>query len=434
MDAPVFEDVDPAEDCDCAGCAEWRRTAHHPARAKACTRHALVLAAAAGTVIGGVQTPSATAAEHHEARPLTPAPGDDADRTPQGGTGPLHGAPGQAAASVSLTKSTALRKTSRAAILDRARTWIAAKVPYSMNKYWNDGYRQDCSGFVSMAWGLPGNEWTGSLAQYGTRITKAQLQPGDILLFHNPSDPEKGSHVTIFAGWTDSSRTHYMAYEQTRPGARMQSTPYAYWSNSSRYIALRYKAVTDGSSGSRATTTKFPGTKYFGPGKNNKYVTRLGEMLVERGGKRYYRVGPTPRWSDADRRATAAFQRAQGWRGKDADGIPGPTTWAYLSKGQGRSIPPVGGGGSGGSAGERAGSTAFPGRDKFRSGARNADVTRLGEQLVKKGFGTFYRTGPGPRWTEADRRNVEAFQRAQGWRGKAADGYPGPETWRRLFS
>ena len=39
-----------------------------------------------------------------------------------------------------------------------------------------------------------------------------------------------------------------------------------------------------------------------------------------------------------------------------------------------------------------------------------------------------------PRWSEADRRNVEAFQRAQGWRGGAADGLPGPETWRRLFA
>jgi murein L,D-transpeptidase YcbB/YkuD len=53
---------------------------------------------------------------------------------------------------------------------------------------------------------------------------------------------------------------------------------------------------------------------------------------------------------------------------------------------------------------------------------------------VRKGFGRFYQVGPGPQWTEADRRAVEAFQRTQGWRGGAADGYPGPETWRRLFS
>lgn len=77
---------------------------------------------------------------------------------------------------------------------------------------------------------------------------------------------------------------------------------------------------------------------------------------------------------------------------------------------------------------------AFPGRDKFRAGANNAYVTQLGRQLVKKGFGKYYTSGPGPRWSEADRQNVAAFQRSQGWTGAEADGYPGPETWRRLFA
>ncbi len=76
----------------------------------------------------------------------------------------------------------------------------------------------------------------------------------------------------------------------------------------------------------------------------------------------------------------------------------------------------------------------YPGRGMFRPGAENAFVTRLGKRLIEKGFGKYYTSGPGPRWGESDRRNVEAFQRAQGWRGGAADGYPGPETWRRLFS
>lgn len=69
MGAPVFEDVDPAEDCDCAGCAEWRRAVPHPVRTKVGARHALVLAAAAGTVIGGLQTtrrprPNTTRPDH----------------------------------------------------------------------------------------------------------------------------------------------------------------------------------------------------------------------------------------------------------------------------------------------------------------------------------------------------------------------------------
>jgi len=83
----------------------------------------------------------------------------------------------------------------------------------------------------------------------------------------------------------------------------------------------------------------FPGVSKFGADANNSYVTRLGQMLVKRGGSRFYSVGPGPRWGDADRDATKAFQRAQGWTGSDADGIPGPSTWQLLVKGQGKSIP-----------------------------------------------------------------------------------------------
>jgi hypothetical protein len=77
---------------------------------------------------------------------------------------------------------------------------------------------------------------------------------------------------------------------------------------------------------------------------------------------------------------------------------------------------------------------AFPGAYYFRPGAKNQYVTTLGKQLVKKGYGTFYRQGPGPQWTAVDRAAVKAFQKAQGWTGSDADGYPGPQTWKRLFS
>ncbi len=75
----------------------------------------------------------------------------------------------------------------------------------------------------------------------------------------------------------------------------------------------------------------------------------------------------------------------------------------------------------------------YPGASRFKTGAVNPYVTRLGEALVRKGYGRYYSLGPGPRWSESDRRAVAAFQRAQGWSGAEADGYPGPETWRRLM-
>ncbi|MFE0736709.1 peptidoglycan-binding protein [Streptomyces sp. NPDC058855] len=512
MSVPVFEEVEPAADCGCPGCARQRRDlalglpvrlGGHPAAHG--PRRALVLVTAAGVVLGGggataagalsplaepftpadvtdTAGPARPAGPGHRAETRVPAfpgaaspvrhepatagepavpreratpavPPADGPETPQGGREPLHGAPGPGSQpspgslpSTSQISTESLNTTTRAEIINRAKTWVAAKVPYSMEKYWTDGYRQDCSGYISMAWNLRSNEWTGSLDRFGTRIERAELQPGDILLFHNPANPTRGSHVTIFGGWTDYTHTAYVAYEQTKPHTRKQATPMAYWENSDRYVAYRYKGVVSGGTGGGSTpttptpppadpatptppaATPYPGTAMFGPGARNPSVTRLGKLLVARGGKKFYRVGPGPRWSEADRRATQAFQRAQGWKGKEADGLPGPHTWRLLVSGGGRSI-----GGSSGSGGPSAHATGFPGRGYFRPGQSNAYVEKLGKQLVKRGFGKHYLSGPGPRWTEADRRNVEAFQRAQGWRGGAADGYPGPETWRRLF-
>ncbi|MEV7288083.1 peptidoglycan-binding protein [Streptomyces sp. NPDC093252] len=475
MKPPVFEEIEPAGDCDCPGCRHRRplagfspQSAYVSPGALRGAQRAVVVAVAASAALGAGQALPAVAAPQTPGRPAVPAA--DGPDTPQGGKAPLHGPGGRPAPQVEPTPGS----ITRAEIINRAKTWVAAKVPYSMSKYWTDGYRQDCSGFVSMAWKLAGNEWTGSLDKYGVKISKEELQPGDMLLFHNPANPEKGSHVVIFGGWTDYTHTYYTAYESTPPHARKQSTPYAYWSNSDRYVPYRYKGVavtegTDTGTGEKEpvaakpqpptpatpvtpapAATPFPGAASFGPGANNKYVTQLGQMLVKRGGGRFYTSGPGPVWTNADLRATQAFQQAQGWTGTAADGIPGPKTWDLLVTGKGRSIPAAAAAGpqaptkpkpkppsparpTPASAKPQGTVPAYPGGAVFRPGADSPSVTRLGERLVEKGYGRFYATGPGPLWGEADRRAVEAFQRAQGWRGAAADGYPGPETWRRLF-
>ncbi|MFF7470448.1 peptidoglycan-binding protein [Streptomyces sp. NPDC008092] len=431
MPAPVFQEFDPATTCECPGCVHWRRVTPSPLPGRfgghPAARGVLVVAAASAAFAAGAPAAaahSAPPAPHRSAAPVDPEP-----QTPQGTKSPLHGPNGKPVKGPVTTPP-----ITRTQIINRAKTWVTAKVPYSMSLYWTDGYRQDCSGYVSMAWGLTGNEWTGSLDQFGTKITKEELQPGDMLLFHNPDDPEKGSHVVLFGGWTDYTHTYYTVYEQTPPHARSQSTPYAYWTNSAKYVPYRYNGLiadpaTPGAQAAK-TSVAFPGAAYFGPGAHNKYVTLLGQLLVARGAGGYYAKGPGPVWGLSDQRATQAFQRAQGWTGAAADGLPGPGTWELLATGRGKNIRSAP---AAPSAPASHGVPGYPGKNFFRPGAANDHVTRLGRQLVKKGYGRFYPDGPHPAWGEADRRAVEAFQRAQGWRGGAADGYPGPETWRRLF-
>lgn len=80
---------------------------------------------------------------------------------------------------------------------------------------------------------------------------------------------------------------------------------------------------------------------------------------------------------------------------------------------------------------------AFPGRKYFRLGVSSKHTTQLGAQLKKKGFARFHDGDgfqPGPRFTDYDRKNVQAFQRSDRRLRGDADGYPGPLTWKLLFS
>src|SRR5690606_24571236 len=77
---------------------------------------------------------------------------------------------------------------------------------------------------------------------------------------------------------------------------------------------------------------------------------------------------------------------------------------------------------------------SFPGAGAFVLGQRHDAVTLLGKRLVAHGYGSFYKEGPGPLFTKVDLKATKAFQKAQGWTGSDADGYPGPETWKRLMA
>jgi peptidoglycan hydrolase-like protein with peptidoglycan-binding domain len=80
---------------------------------------------------------------------------------------------------------------------------------------------------------------------------------------------------------------------------------------------------------------------------------------------------------------------------------------------------------------------SFPGRDAFRTGKSHPAVTTLDKRLIAHGF-VWYHDGDGyqagPTFTSYTRKNVQAFQFSQGWVGSSADGYPGPETWKRLMA
>jgi hypothetical protein len=144
-------------------------------------------------------------------------------------------------ASLSQAQSLSNPTTDPQTAFSRAASWLTANgggnIPYSMSLCFPGftsapctvpKYRTDCSGFVSMALGLSSSLVTGDMvsSSFSTAITKAQLQPGDLLV--NPGTGGSG-HVVLFEKWTDSSQTRYWGYEQAGGSGTLHRTiPYPY--------------------------------------------------------------------------------------------------------------------------------------------------------------------------------------------------------------
>lgn len=110
-------------------------------------------------------------------------------------------------------------------IIDRALERINHRIGYSQSATTN-GYRDDCSGFVSAAWGLqpPGlNTWGLMGSSVAHPISKDELQPGDALI--------AGDHTVLFGGWADAAHTKYIALEDNgSQGTVSHVIPYPYYS------------------------------------------------------------------------------------------------------------------------------------------------------------------------------------------------------------
>lgn len=91
-------------------------------------------------------------------------------------------------------------------IVNRGIWWLAAGVTYDRNRY-HDGFRRDCSGFVSMCWEFESNPSTAYFPPFVSNKYAVQLGsidelvPGDALnkTYRNPY-----GHVMLFAGWASA--------------------------------------------------------------------------------------------------------------------------------------------------------------------------------------------------------------------------------------
>ncbi|MFA1551470.1 hypothetical protein [Actinomadura chokoriensis] len=136
----------------------------------------------------------------------------------------------------------------RSEVIARAKTWnphSEDRVPYSQTRY-HEGYRTDCSGFVSMALGLPkpGENTVGlTSSRFTERIKMSELKKGDLVMDAEGSNTTR--HVVIFEKWANSAHTSYWAYEQRgRYGTDYRTRDYGL-SSGSEYKAYRPTKLSD---------------------------------------------------------------------------------------------------------------------------------------------------------------------------------------------
>ncbi|MFI9007871.1 hypothetical protein ACIGNX_11640 [Actinosynnema sp. NPDC053489] len=133
------------------------------------------------------------------------------------------------------------RTVTREEALVRSQSWLDAGVPYSQqacheNEY--GSYRTDCSGYVSLAWGLTHSRTTTTLREVAAEIPRADLRPGDALT--------SSSHAALFVRWADAAGSEPVVREQTGPDGAPPVERRWTARTANAYTPVRYYRVTEG--------------------------------------------------------------------------------------------------------------------------------------------------------------------------------------------
>jgi hypothetical protein len=137
-------------------------------------------------------------------------------------------------------------------VMRRAATiWPMGHVKYSQGALRN-GWRTDCSGFVSMCLNLAGVGWGGAntvtlvTGGYVREIARNDLRPGDLVGHCGPGTAGDDGHVVLFDQWRDDNHSRYLAYEMTGEfGPKHRVIHYPYDGVAGGWKAYQYRPLAD---------------------------------------------------------------------------------------------------------------------------------------------------------------------------------------------
>lgn len=140
----------------------------------------------------------------------------------------------------------------RSEVLRRAATiWPLGGVQYSQGALRN-GWRTDCSGYVSMCLDLTGVGWGGAntvsfvTGGYLHEITREELRPGDLVGHCGPGTAGDDGHIVLFDRWPAADHAQYWAYEMTGGmGPKHRVIQYPYDGAGGGWKAYRYASIAE---------------------------------------------------------------------------------------------------------------------------------------------------------------------------------------------
>jgi hypothetical protein len=226
----------------------------------------------------------------------------------------------------------------RSEVLRRAQSiWPMKGVRYSQQDLHHpDGYRCDCSGYVSMCWAIPTDapgSWGGlstvTLVTDGWmhEIPADQLQPGDAVGKCGPGSAGNDGHIQLFVRWynDDPHDSRYWCLEQAGGvnGPQQRLMNWIPW-----YRAYRFRDIAADPAPAPApvpTAPPFPGRLMHAasPMMHGDDVRQVQARLRERG----WTISVDGWFGPQTDRVVRQFQADKRLA---VDGIVGPVTWSTL--------------------------------------------------------------------------------------------------------
>ncbi|MGW6862545.1 hypothetical protein [Streptomyces xanthophaeus] len=214
----------------------------------------------------------------------------------------------------------------REQVIARAKHWVDRRVSYSQGRWWKDeatggSYRQDCSGFVSMAWQLKESLTTQSLPAVADRLSGFdQLEAGDAL-------DHPAAHAVLFGGWTDKAKGEFVYYSESRSGrparkdtANIHDSRIAGHPRSA-YVPLRYKKLTTATSSTPRALALVPATS-TAPAKPARATTAVPSPSATAAAPPKSKPKPKPSVSAPAASAAAPTPPAGSAAAVPPDGVP----------------------------------------------------------------------------------------------------------------